>query len=181
VIRAVGSLVVTLVATIGVTSAQVRVVRYGDDRLSGIRHLDILVDGPTAVAGACSLAVAPIQQAAVSAVTETGLKASVSEKASSWFHTVVIGVRSLALSDQCMISLNVELLAHVEAMPLGDRQEPRTEWGSLLMGQMALLRSSGLLPSSIAARQQIVNSATRSAVIDIARRVRAAQGADARP
>jgi hypothetical protein len=127
--------------------AQVRVVRRGDDRLRGIQTVDIVVRTPAATT-ACTVPRATLQDASVSALREAGLRATLSQAASSWFYTVEIELETLIAADRCVTSLTAELVAHVDGLPEADRGLPGNAWGSLLVGTMRLIRESGLIASS---------------------------------
>src|SRR5690606_24181629 len=83
--------------------AQVRVVRRDDDRLAGISQVDIVVDVlEPSQAEACALDRGDLQQAALAALRDGRLAASVSDKASSWFHTLEVTVSTGAAGTWCV-------------------------------------------------------------------------------
>lgn len=154
-------------------AAQVRVVRHGDDRLAGIREVDVLVDA--AGDGACAPMPEPLQQAAVDALRQRGLGATVSEKAPSAFHSVVITVRTLPAAAACVAVVASELEVPVDGVPEEDRYLPPGAWGSLLIGSMRLLWEHALVETPPAARHTRLDAAVRTQMTAIASRILAAQ------
>jgi len=83
----------------------------------------------------------------MSALRAAGIKASVSAKAGSWFYTVYVTAESSAADGRCVTAVSAELVAQVEGIPEADRYAPQDAWGSLLVGQMPLIREGSLVSS----------------------------------
>jgi len=129
---------------------QVRVVRYGDDRLTGVMSVDVVVSMSPG-GEACRLTSSALQDAAVAALRQSGIKASVSARASSWFYTVYVRLASVAAADRCVTAVETQLVAQVQGIPEADRDAPAGAWGSLLVGELSLLRESMMAVSPPAA------------------------------
>lgn len=164
---------VSLSLGIAVVSAQVRVVRHGDDRLAGIHEVDVLVTGSGADSP-CRIDVAAVQSRAIAALTTAGIKATVSEKARSWHYSVVIDVRGGSSDGTCATALATELVASVTGVPDGDRALPAGQWGSLLVGTMPLLRHNALVIGNALEHDAAVQQSVERHVSAIATRTRAA-------
>src|SRR4029078_1864534 len=125
---------------------QVRVVRYGDDRLAGITTVDVVV----ILTGdeTCGLRPGAVQESAVAALRRAGIKATASAKASSWFHTVYLRLDSGIAANECVTAVETELVAQVQGIPEADKSAGPGAWGSLLVGELSLLRESALTISS---------------------------------
>ena len=166
----------TMVAAALVHSAsasQVRVVRYGDDRLTGITHADVLVTlaGDTAH---CSVDRARLQRLAVDTLRAAGLEASISETARSWFYSVVVRTNTATVSSACATAVTAELVAQVDGVPEADRRGPAGAWGSVLVGALSLVRETALVTSTPAEHPAPVDSALRVQLTTIGARIRAA-------
>ena len=123
--------------------AQVRVVRRGDDRLSGITAVDVVVKDLNTDAVSCGVAPTALQETAVATLRAAGIMSSGSGMASSWFYTFYVTARSVVAERQCVTSLTAELMAHVSGIPESDQAATNGAWGSLLVGQMPLAREAG--------------------------------------
>jgi hypothetical protein len=157
------------------TQAQVRVVRYGDDRLSGIREVDVLVSKAADATSRCVSAEAPLAALARDVLQQSNIKATISEKTTSWFYSVVITVTSAVAGTRCAAALTTELLAEVQGMPEADRHVPAGTWGSLLVGHMPLIHLTGLVITPAEEHDAAVRDAVRARVTSIAERIRAAR------
>ena len=103
-------------AVASVPAEQVRVVRYGDDRLTGVTSVDVVVS--MAPGGeACQLTPSALQDAGVAALRQAGVKATVSARASSWFYTVYVRLASVAAADRCVTAVETQLVARVQGSP----------------------------------------------------------------
>ena len=149
----------------------VRVVRYGDDRLIGIAAVDVVVDPVRAEAARCGVTREALQQIAMETLGTTGLKASISEKASSWHYTIYVTASPVISDGHCATGLVTELMAQVEGIPAADRQAPAGQWGSLLVGQLTLIRHNGIVSSRASAHAADVRSVLREHLLAIATRV----------
>ena len=133
---------------------QVRVVRRGDDRFRGIHTIDVVIE-PIDGLFSCGLLKDDLMRAATTALRDTGLRATVSERASSWFYTAEVDVVTDADKGRCATALSSDLIAHVDGIPDADRSPGTGEWGSLLVGKLSLLHELAVIhsePSSHAAR-----------------------------
>lgn len=167
-------LVIAIVALLTtITSAQVRVVRYGDDRLTGIREVDVLVTAGSS-APSCATSVAAVQRRAVEALRRANVKATVSDKGRSWFHSIVIDIRSERSDDQCASAIAAELVAEVAGIPEVDRDAPDGTWGSLLVGAMPLVRDTALVIRPALEHDAAVQATVETQVASIASRIRSA-------
>src|SRR5687767_2726477 len=107
------SMVIFAAAVNAAAAAQVRVVRYGDDRLAGITQVDVVVS----IAGdvdRCPIDRVRLQQAAVETLRASRVAATVSEKASSWFHSVLVNAHAAAVGGGCASAIGAELIAQVD-------------------------------------------------------------------
>ena len=154
-------------------TADVRVVRYGDDRLTGITTIDVVVPDLDAHAASCGLSRVELQDAAVASLRAAGIKASVSGRASSWFYTIYVTVGAAAEDDRCVSSIGAELMAQVEGIPEADRHAAKDAWGSLLVGQMSLAREGVIISSSRAGHRARAEASVRDQVGAIGARIRA--------
>jgi hypothetical protein len=177
-----------LAAILGVLSGtvslgQVRVVRHGDDRLAGITQVDVVVEIAGDLSGQCAMGRAAVAELAQAALREAGVKASLSEKASSWFYSVVIRVTTAAASPAssqppvrgsvCVAFVETELVAQVAGFPEGDRNATG-KWGSILIGQMPLVAKTDLVTGAPEEHDAAVRQAVRASVTLIATKLRAA-------
>jgi hypothetical protein len=167
------SIPLLLAAAITRQAGPVRVVRYGDARLEGISRVDVIVH-QTGDAHACHVAKDLLERTATAALAENQVPASVSEKASSWFYSVQISTTSNLTEGRCATSVWAELVAHVEGMPEADRYAAPGSWGSLLVGQLSLLRESAVVSSTIGDHQARVLSTLRVQAAAIGSRIKAA-------
>ena len=152
-------------------AAQVRVVRSGDDRLSGIDAVDVLVT-QTATGDGCALPIAALRKAAVDALGRAGLRATASEKARSWFHSIVIDVHTTLANAICASAVTTELVTEVEGIPDADRQRPPGTWGSLLRGYMPLVRETVLVTAPPASHDASVQTAVEAHAFTVAMKIR---------
>jgi hypothetical protein len=166
-----GAVMLLIAALAGAT--QVRVVRHGDDRMTGIREVDVLVLPDAGTPARCALARQSLQHSAASVLREAGIAATVSERASSWFYTLRVTTASLEVGGHCVTSLMTELVAAVRAVPDADEQAAPGTWGSLLVGEMVLARATDLIHTRDTAHQQSCIERLRAQVTGIASRVRA--------
>jgi hypothetical protein len=167
------SISLLLVAAITLQAGPVRVVRYGDERLKGITRVDVVVH-ETGDVQACRVGKIGLQRVATAALAEVPVLASVSEKASSWFYSLQVTTASILTGGSCATSVWTELVAHVAGMPEADRYAPPGAWGSLLVGQLSLLRESAVVSSPLAHHQTRLESALRVHVAAIGGRIKAA-------
>jgi hypothetical protein len=161
----------TLVVPTNIVS-QVRVVRYGDDRLAGINEVDMVVS--LTADSSCPIAPDTLETLAAAVLRQAGLKATTSRKASSWFHSVLIDIRTVSAGGVCASAVTTELVAQVEAVPEADRSLPPGRWGSWLVGSMSLLRFTDLVTSSREEHDAAVWQSIQSRLVTIAGRLRAA-------
>jgi hypothetical protein len=154
--------------------AQVRVVRRGDDRLRGVRSVDIVVTHASASDRECAVATQALEEGAVTALQATGLRGTVSAKAPSWFYTVEIEVRSRRADESCVTSLSADLVAHVDGWPEADRGLPANAWGSLLVGTMRLIHEAALVSAPPARHATHVTQELHARLTAIGERVRRA-------
>jgi hypothetical protein len=152
---------------------QVRVVRSGDDRLSGVDQVDVLVVLESAQAQ-CETSVPSMRAQAVDALRAAGITATTSEKARSWHYSIVVTVRTETAAATCASAILSELVAEVAAVPEADKALPPAHWGSWLMGIMPLVRESALVIASPVAHDAAVQQAVRTHAAAIASRIRRA-------
>lgn len=155
------------------TSA-VRVVRRGDDRLKGINTVDVLVNELSSDSVTCGISRPALQQAAVSALVASGVKATVSEKASSWFFTAHVTVQTARIDDRCATSVHTELRTRVDAIPEIDRYATGGEWGSLMIGELSLIDLSMIAGSPRSDHAAQIRSMVHDQATIIGRRISAA-------
>ena len=170
-----------LVASLGVTvlfgvspAAQVRVVRYGDDRLVGISQVDVLVNTDQTGSPSCAPDRIVLQSAALDTLRAAGLKATISEKARSWFYSVIVTASSTSAASQCATFLSTELVAAVQAIPEADGHGAAGAWGSLLVGSLSLISARDVVTSSPRDHLEIAQMRLRTQLERIAARIRAA-------
>jgi hypothetical protein len=140
-------------------------------RLSGITAVDVVVSEMNA--NACGLSRAALQDSAVTALRAAGTTASVSAKASSWFYTVYVTAESSAADGRCVTAVRAELMAQVSGIPEADRFAPQDGWGSLLVGEMPLVRQSAMVNSSRTGHAAQVDAVVREQVTAIGARIKA--------
>jgi hypothetical protein len=162
-----------LAAALTLQAGPVRVVRYGDERLEGITRVDVIVQ-QTGDAQACRVVKDVLQRTATAALAEAHVPASVSEKASSWFYSVQISITSSLTAGRCATSVWTELVAQVDGVPEADRYAAPGSWGSLLVGQLSLLRESAVVSSTPGDHQARVLSTLRVQAAAIGSRIKAA-------
>jgi hypothetical protein len=165
-------LAVLAVLSLAVTSlaAQTRVVRHGDDRLTGIDEVDVLL--ASAPAAACAVASAPVQQRALRALREAGIRATISQSARSWHYSVVIDLRGQAAPGGCATAVVTELVAEVRGIPEADTRLSPGQWGSLLVGYMPLLRDTSLVIGPAVEHDAAVQDTVFAHVAAMAARIR---------
>jgi hypothetical protein len=154
--------------------AQVRVVRTGDDRLTGIHAVDVLVTVSGANSDGCAIHSAPLESLAVQEMRAAAVEATVSTKARSWFYSVTVDVRPQRVAGSCAVAITTELVAQVDGIPEADRYGSPGSWGSLLVGVMPLLRETALIAPAPGKRQAAVETAVRGHVAAFAAKLRAA-------
>jgi hypothetical protein len=155
-------------------AAQVRTVRRGDDRLVGIRELDVLIKSRSANTPACRLTVDAAQQRVVQVFRDRGLRATISEKAPSSPYSLVVDLPSERTSTGCATAVITELVADVTAIPDADASRQPGEWGSLLIGPMTLTRETALVIGSPVEHDAAVQHAILAQVTMVAARIRTA-------
>jgi hypothetical protein len=154
-------------------AAQVRIVRYDDDRLKGIGEVDVLVLQSSSQ-GACRVSRPTLQNRALGALRERGVAATVSEKARSWYYSVVIEIHSGSQSSVCASAVSTELVAEVAGIPEADNAAPPGSWGSFLVGGMALLKDKTLVIGTALEHDAAVQQAVEAQVAAVAARIRSA-------
>jgi hypothetical protein len=169
----------TLIALLTLASApishgQVRVIRYGDDRLAGITQVDVLVRLAPDASGRCSVDRAAIEALSVNVLREGGVKATLSLKALSWFYSVVISAAVSGIGSYCAASVTTELLAHVEGIPEADRSAPPGTWGSRLVGEMPLVRYTDLVTTPVQEHDAAVRRSLQTRLTMLSEKLRAA-------
>lgn len=150
---------------------RVRVVRYGDDRLVGIREVDVLVTR-VATTSTCDVDVLDVQRRAVAALGRENVGATVSAKGRSWFYSIVVDIRSQQTATECGTVVTTELVAEVAGIPEADRGIPDGGWGSLLVGPMPLIRDMALVIRPAVEHDAAVQQAIETHVAAIAARIR---------
>jgi hypothetical protein len=167
--------IVVMFAAAAMTAAaasQVRVVRYGDDRLTGITQVDVVVS----IAGdvdRCPIDRARLQQAAVETLRALQVRATVSEKASSWFYSVLVSAHAAAVGGSCASAIGAELIAQVDGIPEADRHAAPGAWGSLLVGRLSLIRETAMVTSRAPEHAVPVETALRAQIAAIGERISA--------
>lgn len=152
---------------------QVRIVRYGDDRLIGISELDVLVT-VQAPRPQCAVSTTALQRRAVDALRASGIQVTVSDKARSSDYSLVIEVRSDGMAGTCSSALATQLVTEVSAIPEADRNLPPRSWGSLLVGAMRLAGENALVIAQDREHDSAVQKAVAAQVAALAARVRSA-------
>jgi hypothetical protein len=162
-----------LLASVATAGAQVRVVLYGDDRLKGIAEVDVVVTvrGDTA---ACAVSRPALQTGATNTLRTSRIRATVSEKASSWHYTVLMTTHSSAAGNGCASALTTELVAQVEGFPEADKFAAPGTWGSILIGPMSLVRENDLVTSAPREHDAAVQAAALAQVEALTERMRRA-------
>ena len=161
---------VLLLASISVPETQVRMVLYGDDRLKGITEVDVVVS-VTGDTSACVVSRSALQTGATDTLRSSRIRATVSEKASSWHYTVLLTVHGRADGDRCASAIMTELVAQVEGFPEADKFAAPGAWGSILIGPMALVRENDLVTAPAREHDAEVQAAARSQVTALAERI----------
>ena len=171
--RGVWAIGACLVASLAAADGQVRVVLYGDDRLRGITEVDVVVTvlGKTA---ACAVSRPALQTGAIDTLENSRLRATVSEKASSWHYTVLVAVHTSAAGEGCASAVTTELVAQVEGFPEADKFAAPGTWGSILIGPMSLTRENDLVTSGPREHDAAVQAAVRAQLTALAGRIRRA-------
>jgi hypothetical protein len=166
----------TAVATLLLSASlasQVRVVRYGDDRLAGIDEVDVLVTEESDGRG-CPFTRPTAQERAVGALRAANIKATSSDKARSSHYSVVIEVERTETPTVCASAITTELVAEVSGIPEAERDLPPGTWGSLLVGVMPLARDKALVIGPALEHDAAVQRAIESQVEALAARIRSA-------
>jgi hypothetical protein len=164
---------VLLLLSVTVADAQVRVVLYGDDRLRGISEVDVVVTVAGDAPG-CAVARPSLQTDAVGTLRASRIRATVSEKASSWHYTILISVQTRAAGNECASAVSTDLVAQVEGFPEADKFAAPEAWGSILIGPMTLVRENDLVTSGQREHDAAVQAAARAQVTALAERIRRA-------
>ena len=161
---------VCLLASLVTADGQVRVVLYGDDRLRGITEVDVVVT-VMGEAAACAVSRPALQTSATDTLETSRLRATVSEKASSWHYTVLVTVHQSAAGEGCASAVTTELVAQVEGFPEADKFAAPGAWGSILIGPMSLVRENDLVTSPVSEHDAAVQAAARAQITAIAERI----------
>jgi hypothetical protein len=164
---------VCLVAALATAEGQVRVILYGDDRLQGITEVDVVVTvlGDPAT---CTVSRSALQTGATNTLRNSRIRATVSEKASSWHYTVLMTIHRSATGSGCASAVTTELVAQVEGFPEADKFAAAGAWGTILIGPMSLVRENGLVTSAPKEHDAAVQAAALAQVAALAERVRRA-------
>jgi len=163
-----------LVGDMSAQTAPARIVRQGDDRLKGITAVDVVIDPMRAEAARCGVNRDALHQVVIHTMSPTGLKATISEKSSSWHYTIYVTVSTVISDGHCATGIVTELMAQVEGVPVTDKQTPPSEWDSLLVGQLTLIRHNGIVSSRRSAHAADVRSMVSEHLLAIGTRVMAA-------
>ena len=155
-------------------NAQVRVVRRGDERLKGISSVDVVVTGLDAGTAACGLDKPSLLRESARRLNSPGLRATISERASSWFYTLTVDVRSTLTAGRCATAVATDLIAHVDGIPEADRHGPPEEWGSLLVGGITLIHDLAVVQSDRAGHATAVAASLAKQISSIGERIRLA-------
>lgn len=163
-----------LVASQAGAGAQVRTILYGDDRLAGISEVDVVVtvtgDGSTP----CPVSRPALQTSATGVLRASRIRATVSEKASSWHYSVLINVHRATAGQGCVSAVTTELVAQVEGFPEADKFAAPGAWGTILIGPMSLVREIDLVTSGAREHDATVQAAAGAQVAALAARIRRA-------
>jgi hypothetical protein len=163
-----------VLATSAAAAGQVREVKRADDRLHGMTAVDIVVETSAPTGDKCRPTDEALQRVARAALAALGVQASVSERASSSFNTVYVRAESTRAAGQCVSAVAADLVTHVDGIPDAERALPRDAWGSLLVGELSLIRRFGLVASSAADHERHVERAVADHLGAIGARIRAA-------
>lgn len=156
--------------------AQVRVVRHDDDRLRIIAAVDVVVHVAGEADSRCPLSRPAFQRTAVAALRAASIPATLSERAPSEVYSLLVHVQSVTAGAGCATAVTSELVAQVNGVPDNDPAAAGGAWGSILVGQMTLLRETSLHSAAAGELEAVAQQAIRAQVTRIAGRVR-----DARP
>lgn len=171
------ALVAMLLMAQAAARTQVRVVRSAEDRLAGIAMVDVVVEHRPSRATAddrCRIARHDLGRAAVAALASAGLRATSSDRSSSWFHTVYITTEATMAGGSCVTWVATALRTAVHAIPDAESHTAAGSWGSLLRGDLDLARDGALISSAPAAHQKELLAAMRVQLARIAQRIAAA-------
>jgi hypothetical protein len=155
-------------------TSPVRVVKHGDDRLTGINAVDVLVEDLTPDAARCGLSKRDLQDTAATALVAAALRATISQKASSWFYTVYVRAHTAAADQHCVTAVDAELMTRVDGIPEIDRYATDGAWGSLLVGDLSLIRTTAVASSLRADHAPRVRDTVRDQLKRIGLRIAAA-------
>ena len=158
---------------VSTASAQVRVVRRGDDRLTGINAVDVLVVGTT-VAGACAITKGAVYDRAVRALQNAQVEATVSQKDRSSYHSVVITIEVANTGSSCATAVSTDLVTEVAGIPEADNDAAPGTWGSLLIGAMSLVTRNALVIGTPVEHDAAVQHAVERHAAEIAAKLRSA-------
>jgi hypothetical protein len=172
--RVVAAAMAALLFAAVTAAAQVRVVRRGDDRLKGISTLDVVVRGLDAAPSPCGLVRDELLRVAAAPLRAAGLRATTSDRDSSWYYSAIVDVTSAATDGRCATALTTTVIAHVDGIPEADRGAPPAAWGSLLIGEMPLVTERGVVQTPMAGHAGAVGDALRAQAAAIGERIRQA-------
>jgi hypothetical protein len=165
---------VCLLASVASMDGQVRIILHGDDRLKGITEVDVVVAVTGDATPACAVSRPALQTTATEMLRKSRVRATVSEKASSWHYTVHVTVHTATAGDGCASAVTTELVAQVEGFPEADKFAAPGAWGSVLMGPMSLARENDLVTSGPREHDAAVQAAARDQLSALAERIRLA-------
>ena len=154
---------------------QVRVVRSDSARLAAVEAVDVLVTHGNAASPACDVTTRAIGTGAVDTLGAAQVRATISDKARSWFYSLVIELHTRQHGASCATAMSTELVAEVEAVPEADRHAPPGAWGSLFRGYMPLAHEADVVVGPPAGHDADVQRAVAAQVAAVAARVRAAR------
>lgn len=157
---------------VNAAQAQVRVIRSGEDRLTGINEVDLLVTLKGPGTAGCNVDVKPVQTSAVSVLRAAGLKVTTSDKARSWHYSIVVDVWTDGREAMCASAVTTELVAEVVGVPEADKAAPPGRWGSMLIGFMPLARENGLVIGAAVTHDAAVRQQVFAQLSTLAARIR---------
>jgi hypothetical protein len=169
-------LLTALITTFGLAGSaegQVRVVRHGDDRLVGIREVDVVVRTSGAGDDECAVVRDAVARAAAESLRDAGVRATVSGASPSWYHSLLITVATAPAPCGCSSAVVIDLVAHVRGIPDADASVPPDAWGNLLVGHMPLATTTDVATASAAAHQHALEQIVRARAAALAARMRA--------
>ena len=137
-------------------------------------EVDIVVHMTEQNAESCGPSRDSLQSVTRDTLRAAGMTATTSERASSWFYSVLVHVINARIESRCVTSLTIELAAAVQGIPEADWSAEPGAWGSLLAGQMPLVSARKLVTTPVREHDSAVREAVRDQVSQIAARLRAA-------